>query len=236
MVNLRGTFLVMVFLLMSVFSFSQELPVILKKHFEAHGQELWDQVGTVVVDGQWVTKEFDKYPMRLTFKSPNKIRIEGTWQGKRYAEVTNGRVAWTVAPWTGTSKPQLMTPLEHLTIENVFHLGSSLREYEHKLNLEGLQLFEGEILIKLVYEDDYTSRTYYLGREDYVLYWEVIKSKVGNKLEVTKQYEKYHDYHGLLTPTALRVSTSKGERELVFDDVALGVGASNKIFEMPKSQ
>lgn len=223
-------------LLNGVFAYSQDLPTILKKHFEAHGQELWDQVNTVVIDGKWVTNEFDKHPLKMTFKHPNKLRLEGTWHSKKYIEVTNGKIAWTVAPWTGTSQVQFMEPLEHLIIENVFRQGSSLKSHTRKISLDGLELFEGELLIKLSYEDHHIQKTYYLGKDDYVLYWEIIKSKVGKKYEIRKQYEKYHNYHGLLSPTAVRIFSEKGERELIFDDVSLGLGASSTLFEMPKSQ
>ncbi|MEO9475427.1 MAG: hypothetical protein ABJG41_07820 [Cyclobacteriaceae bacterium] len=231
---MRRSIFLGVFILFGTFAQPQDLSTILQKHFEAHGQELWDQIGTVVIDGEWVTTEFRKFPMKLTYKQPNKVRLEGMWGRKKYAQVTNGKVAWTVAPWTGTSHPQLMTPLEHMTIANTFSPGSALKLYRETVNLQGLELFEGELLIKLTYEDAYTAREFYLGKEDYILYWEVIRSKVGQMSVVKKQYENYHNYSGLLAPTAVRFFAGDEEKELVFADVSLGVGAANSIFEMPK--
>ncbi|MFT6866399.1 MAG: hypothetical protein ACJA08_001230 [Cyclobacteriaceae bacterium] len=231
--SMQRAILISVLMFFTIVSYSQDLNTILKKHLEAHGQELWDQVKTVVIDGEWVTQEFQKYPMKLTFKSPNKIRIEGNWGGKRYAEVSNGKIAWAVAPWTGTSKPQLMAPLEHLIIENIYSLGSSLKPYANDVKLDGFLLYEGELLIKLSFENDYIKRDFYIDKDDYKLYWEVIESKVGSRLIIKKQYEKYRDYQGLLTPTSVRVFTKDSQKELIFENVSLGLGASNSLFEMP---
>ena len=231
---MRRSIFLGVFILFGSLAYSQDLSTILERHFQAHGQELWEQIGTVVIDGEWVTTEFRKYPMKLTYKRPDKVRLEGMWGSKKYAQVTNGKVAWTVAPWTGTSQPQLMTPQEHMTIANTFMPGSALKPYREKVKMQGLELFEGELLIKLTYEDEYTTREFYLGKDDYTLYWEVIKSKVGHMHELKKQYENYHNYSGLLAPTAVRFFTGDEEKELVFADVSLGVGAANSIFEMPK--
>ncbi len=232
----KRIFLITIFTIFSFVTFSQDLNTILKNHFQAHGQELWDQIGTVVIDGEWVTEEFQKFPMKLTFKSPNKTRIEGTWGGKRYAEVTNGKIAWTVAPWSGSSKPQLMKAEQHLMIENIYRPGSSLKLYSKQVKLDGLELFEGELFIKLTVENDIEKREFYLSKDDYTLRWEVIQSKIGSRPFLKKQYEKYRDYQGLLTPTSVRIYTNESQRELVFVDVALGAGASNNIFEMPISQ
>jgi hypothetical protein len=89
------------------------------------------------------------------------------------------------------------------------------------------------LLIKLSFENDYIKRDFYIDKDDYKLYWEVIESKVGSRLIIKKQYEKYRDYQGLLTPTSVRVFTKDSQKELIFENVSLGLGASNSLFEMP---
>lgn len=215
---------------------AQEQEVILQKHFEAHGQKLWDQISTMEITGLWVNKSFDKFPMRATYKYPDKLRIEGSWFGKKYAEVTNGKIAWTIAPWTGNTRPQYMHPANHLMIQNLLSNGSPIRTLSESPSLVGLELFEGELMIKFIFDDENFHREYYLDKDNYQLKWELVQSNRGQKESLKKHYEKYREYHGLLMPTALRVYFGDEVRELVFEDVALGVGASNGVFEFPVEQ
>lgn len=233
---MRRLFLSGVFFFSFLLAISQNLSTILDKHFEAHGQKLWDQVETVVIEGKWVNSSFDKFPIKIIYKSPDKLRIQGYWNEEKFVEATNGKIAWIVAPWTGTSLVKYMTPLEHLIIENSYSRGSGLKTYQNSLSLSGLEFYENELFIKLNYKDDLFERFFYLGKDDYILYWEEVKSKVGDQHQLKKQYEKYKNFQGLLSPTAVRISTNDEEKELIFENVALGAGANNKIFEMPKSQ
>lgn len=228
-------FFTLVFLISSTFVSSQDIATILEKHFEAHGQGLWDQIQTVAINGQSLNASFDKSPFRLIYKEPGKLRIEGKINGKTYIEATDGKIAWTVSPSKGSDLPQYLSPKEHLFLDNTFSKGSSLKRYEKKLELSGLEMYAGELFIKIKCQDEFAERTYYLGKTDYVLYWEVVKSTVGRELTITKQYEKYENFQGLLSPTAVRLVVGEEERELTYDDVALGTGANNKIFEIPKS-
>lgn len=224
------------FLVLTVLgSSAQELERVLDNHFEVHGQDMWDQVNSVIVEGKWLTEEFHKYPMKLTYKSPNKVRWEGKWRGKRFVEATNGVAFWKIAPWQDQGKPDQMSSEDRLKLNNMYALGSPLKAFESKLQLAGLEMYEGELLIHVYYEGQFRRHDYYLGKEDFVLYWEVIESKTGRSMTIRKQYEKYRNYHGLLAPTAVRIFGEDNEWELVFEDVMLGAGAQDGIFEMPES-
>lgn len=74
---MRSVLLMFVILWFSESSVAQEGKDILKKHFSAHGQDLWDQVGSVIVDGKWVNENYESYRFKLTHKGPDKTRIEG---------------------------------------------------------------------------------------------------------------------------------------------------------------
>ncbi|WP_258102911.1 hypothetical protein [Marinoscillum sp. MHG1-6] len=227
----------MVLTVFSVIVWAQGLDVILKGHFEDYGQEYWDQIKTVVVNGEWVNEEFEKYPINLTYKRPEKIRLEGEWNQKTFLEVSNGALAWGRSPWKNQVEIQYLEPEEHLIIDNLFDLGSPLTDFKDSLMLLGLELYEGELMIRLQCQDGNLQRDFYLDKENYRLRWEVIISKVGRKtMQMRKQYEKYKHYHGLLSPTSVRVYYESGQRELVFHRMALGVGASDSLFEMPQRQ
>lgn len=213
---------------------AQNASEVLSRHFEESGQQMWDQIQSVVVDGRWVTKEYKAYTMRLTCKQPDKMRIEGFWQQKKYIEATNGQVSWIVAPWKESNTPEPMTDLEALVLANAYSIGSPLNRYQKDLQFDSLVSFKGEEYLKFTFESAEVKKEFYLGPEDYRLYWEVIETQTGIKtLSIEKLFEKYKSYNGLLVPAAVRIFSKKYEREFVFDDITLGAGAANKIFELP---
>jgi hypothetical protein len=214
---------------------AQELNTILKKHFEGYGQSMWDQIETVSITGHWIFESFEKYPIKLTYKSDGKVRIEGVWKGSKFVEVTNGFAAWKVAPWSGSTDIAVMNAEERMVISNIYQKGSPLAMFQEGMVLEGLELFEGKMRIKLRSEDSRYVRFYYLGKEDYRLYGEVVRSKEDADLELTLHFEKYKSFHGLLAPTAVKASINNNLREFALEEYALGIGASDSLFELPKN-
>jgi len=215
---------------------AQNASEVLSWHFEESGQAVWDQIQSVIVDGRWVTKEYKAYTMRLTCKQPNKVRLEGFWYQKKYIEATNGKTSWIVAPWKESNTPEPMTDLEELVLTNAYNIGSPLKEYEKVLQYDSMVVFKGEKYLKFTFESAEIKKEFYLGPEDYRLYWEVIENKSGIKnLSIEKLFEKYKSYNGLLVPASVRIFSKKYEREFVFDDITLGAGAPNKIFELPST-
>lgn len=207
---------------------------ILKAHFTAFGQLFWEEVSTAVVDGNWTTENFTKYPIKITGKRPDKIRIEGVWGGKKFVECWNGRQGWAVTPWEGTMELKQLDKLGILRTKSLFSFGSPLYLNREKLEFLGMENFQGELLLHFRFLEETISTDYYLGKEDYRLYWEIITIQDGEPQIITKQYEKYKSYQGLLSPTSLRIVTAGSTRELIFESVALGVGTPESLFDIPK--
>ncbi|MFT5641528.1 MAG: outer membrane lipoprotein-sorting protein [Cyclobacteriaceae bacterium] len=216
---------------------AQSASEVLERHFEENGQQIWDQIESVEVAGRWVTKEYKGYSMKLTYKRPDKIRIEGYWNRQKYIEASNGRMAWIVAPWTDKKTPQLMSSLEQLVLINAYSLGSPLKQHEKDLQFNGLISFKGELFLSFTFETDFIKKDFYIDQDDYRLYWEVVETKSGSKkFKIEKQFEKYKLYNSLLVPTSVRIFSHRNEREFVFDNVTLGAGASYRLFEMPAGE
>lgn len=206
---------------------------ILQSHFKAVGQELWNQLQTVTIDGRWVDENYYGHAVKITFKVPDKIRIQGTFDGKTFVEAYDGNIAWTIAPWKRKYEVMEMNERESVIIRNSFSLGSPLYSVAENLQYEGLKDMEGTLYHAFVFEDEYLRKTFYLDRDDDRLYFEQMVAKDG-AFDVLKIYEKYRTYSGLSLPTAVRFVADGLDKELVFDEVYLNLGANDSMFEMRK--
>lgn len=215
---------------------AQSARTIVDEHLADYGQVLWDQMATVSVDGFWIHESFQKHPIKITFKNPNKIRLDGQYQGERFVQASDGVVAWQVVPWAEEVKMTLMPADERMCLTNLYQMGSPLARYADSLVLDGLESVEGELLIKLRYENDQKEHLFYLGREDYRLYAEKIQLKTAPLLVLDKKYEKYKSYRGFLTPTSVIISCEDVIREFAFNEITLGAGASVRLFEWQEGQ
>lgn len=216
-------------------TWSQSLDQILSEHFKRYGQAYWSEISAAEITGTWSSEDFQKSPIRVTLKAPNKIRFEGVWKGSRFIEVSTGKSGWLQAPWTETSGPIRMTALQAMTTRQIFTMGSPLFEVKDKLVLLGLATWQNELHIHLQYQTNEAIFDYYLGQKDYGLYGEVITTKSEIPEIITKQYEKYRDYSGLLAPTSIRIKFGEMERELIFEQIVLGIGVNDSFFEFPKT-
>lgn len=209
---------------------------ILEKHFENYGQEEWNQVRTVSVDGKWVDADYHAYEMKVTMKRPDKIRIEGTYQGKSYVEAFDGTLAWTLAPWTKKEGAQRMSDVEELVIRSVFNLGSPLYPVREHLEFTGLMDMEGVLYNTFTLSEGSYKKIFYLDRDNHRLYYEQIENQFGSQKEsVLKVIDKYKTFGPMLVPTSVIFEGLDLDREFVFDEVYLGTGANDSIFEYPEN-
>ncbi|WP_421892063.1 hypothetical protein [Marinoscillum sp.] len=230
-------FFIFILLLVSQASMAQEAREILRKHFKAHGQDLWKEMNSVIVDGKWVDEDYHSYPMKLTYKYPGKIRLDGTYEDKRYAEATNGELSWIIAPWKSRYEVQQMGTSEEIVIKNSFSRGSPLDPLRDHLSFLGLSDIEGVLYFTFLMDEASYRRTFYIDQKNYRLYYEKIESKFdGTPVSILKTIEKYKLYNGLLVPTAVYFKGEDFERELVFDEIYVGMGANDDLFEMPNGQ
>ncbi|VXD18505.1 hypothetical protein [Marinoscillum sp. 108] len=230
-------FFIVILVLTSQALMAQEGKDILRKHFKAHGQDLWKEMNSVIVDGKWVDADYHSYPMKLTYKYPGKIRLEGTYQNKRFAEATDGQLSWIIAPWKPRYEVQLMSTAEEIVIKNSFSRGSPLYPVKDHLTFLGLSDMEGILYYTYLMEEASFRRTFYIDQKDFRLYYEKIESKFdGTPISVLKTIEKYKQYNGLLVPTAVYFKGDDFERELVFDEIYVGMGANDDLFQMPNGQ
>lgn len=228
-------------LLLSIILFPQvglsQTPAgILTSHFKQIGQDQWNEIRTLQIDGKWVDEDYHAYSMKLTAKAPDKIRLEGTYQGKKYIEAYSGLVAWIVAPWKKRYEVQTMNETEELMIRNVFSLGSPLYKVREHVEFTGLMDMEGVLYNTFTLQEGEMKKVFYIDRDDHNLYYERIESQFGEKVSLLKIYENYKSYGPISLPSAVRFEGLDFDREFVFDETLLGVGANDSLFQLPEGQ
>lgn len=210
---------------------------ILEKHFQVVGQNQWNEVRTVSVDGKWVDEDYRAYKINVRVKRPDKVRIDGEYDGKKTIEAFDGSLAWIVAPWANQEGVNRMTEGQEIVIRNVFSLGSPLYPVREHLAFSGLMDMEGVLYNTFTLIEGNYKKIYYLDRDNHRLYYEFIENQFGNeKVSILKVIDKYKAYGPMLVPTSVLFEGLEFDREFVFDEIYLGTGANDAIFEYPEGQ
>lgn len=114
-------------------SFAQDLDKILDAHFKASAQEKMQKVETIITSGKniyslaGIESTFIMYQTR-----PNKLRIEGEFQGSKVIQTYNGQVGWMYAPAMGITEPKEMNGQELESILSQSEFENPLWNYEEK--------------------------------------------------------------------------------------------------------
>ena len=114
-------------------SSAQDLDKILDAHFKASAQEKMQKVETIITSGKniyslaGIESTFIMYQTR-----PNKLRIEGEFQGSKVIQTYNGQVGWMYAPAMGIAEPKEMNGQELESILSQSEFENPLWNYEEK--------------------------------------------------------------------------------------------------------
>lgn len=231
---------VVLFTLMMTFpAAAQELEQILEDHYRAAAQEKMQKVetmvtrGTNIYSGVGIETDFVLYQAR-----PNKLRIEGEFQGSQVIQTYNGQTGWMYAPSMGIDQPQEMTPQEVETVLNQSEFENPLWNYEERGNtLEFLGTVEEENMdhMKLT-TDEGDELHFYLDRESHLIAF-IRSTQVmgGSETEVEVNLSEYKNVKGI--PVAHRMVTKMGGEEVTtvqIDKVEINKKLGLDLFEKPQ--
>ena len=94
-------------LFLAIAAQAQDVDKILKKHFEAIGQDVVLDAKSFAMEGTIVQMGLE-IPFKAYQVRPAKMRTEGTFQGQTFVQVYNGEKGWTINPFMGSTEPQPM--------------------------------------------------------------------------------------------------------------------------------
>ncbi|MEN8228521.1 MAG: hypothetical protein ABFS38_10235 [Bacteroidota bacterium] len=132
---MRSLLVTLSVVLVSVASSAQELEKILDSHYKASSQEKMQKMRTIITSGKNIysmagfESSFTMYQAR-----PNKIRIQGEFQGSELIQTYNGQTGWIYAPAMGIAEPREIKGEELEAILNQTEFENPLWNYEEKGN------------------------------------------------------------------------------------------------------
>lgn len=223
---------------------AQSLDKILTKHYEAVGQNARNQLRSMFLEVKEINELNDEKNYSIILKKPNKIRIEGVWEGQNYISAFDGVRAWTIAPWTGVTIPQLMTFDETDDIRAIDGINSPLFDFQQNLDdidLKGqVKIDDDSYHILRVNSIEKPVMDYYLNTKNNMLYKSMRYSRANDTLLVEEvrysNFSKHNipDQGDINIPMTLEIFKENSKVELIITEVILGFGAPNSFFTKPE--
>lgn len=225
-------------LVMSNLVQSQTLEDVLKKYFEATGQEKLLTVNSIKASGKMVQGGIEIPFMQMT-KRPDLVRIEGTFQGLTFVQTFNGKEGWNLNPFAGSTTPQPFTDDQMKSTRYQADMDGMLWNWKEKgytVTMEGNEDMEGTSCFKVkLATKDGDSFTYYIDSDSYMMLRTNSKIKVqGNDSESDSYYGNYMQVEGLSVPGKVDVKVN-GQLviTMITDKVEINSELDNSLFEKP---
>lgn len=238
----KTTFLFSVLLLVSgSIVHSQTLDDVLKKHFEAMGQDKLAKVNSQKVSGKMIQNNIE-IPFTQFAKRPSFVRVEATFQALTLIQTYNGKEGWNLNPFNGATEAQPFSEDELKSMRYQADMDGMLwnpAEKGYTLTLEGKDDMEGTscFVIRVDTKDGDTFK-YYIDSDSYILLRTNSKVKVqGNIMENDSYYTNYMQVDGIAVPgkTETKVNGQLAQT-MVIDKVEFNVQLDNSIFDKPQKQ
>ncbi len=221
---------------------AQSLDEVLGRYYEAvGGVGAWTGLQTMTASGTLdVANGMMQGAFHIVQKRPAMARMEISVQGMEIVSAYDGKTAWQIVPFTGSTEPQVADPATTRQLVEQADLDGPLigwREAGHKVELAGRETVDGREAIKL----KLTLKTgevsyYYLDAEQYVpIRIVALRDIQGTAAELTTVLDQYREVGGLLFPFSIQIDTPIGKQALAFDEVHVNVPVDESVFAMPAS-
>jgi outer membrane lipoprotein-sorting protein len=219
---------------------AQELAPILEAHYKAAAQEKMQKVETIITNGK---NEYSMAGFESAFQifqsRPNKLRIEGDYQGAKVVQTFDGNTGWKYAPAMGIPEPVEIRGQELETLLSQIKFENPLWNYRD----QGAS-------IKIVPQEDKTTdhlelttaggdkQHFFIDRESHLIKTvKASRAMGGSETEIEVLMEDYKSVKGI--PLAHRVVTKMNGQvvnTLHIEHVELNKKIDQALFEKPVIQ
>lgn len=220
-------------------SFSQEINEVLKAHFVAIKQDNLQSIRSLLMEVKEVHSDGDFQEYSIIKKRPHRIRIEGRWEDSIYVKAFDGIRAWTIAPWTGTSIPQLMTEVEKAEIVSVDRIDSPLFiawKAGDSIELIGDIPLGGEVFYAIqISKPGRPVMKYLLHKTQYLIH-KSLRYDIQNASKLVEEvfYKRYSHEGAIVVPMEYEVRRKGISIDLVVKEMVVGYGAPSSLFKKPE--
>jgi len=231
-------FLTVLFLVLGNSALSQSLDDILKEHFSAIGQDNTLKVNTLKLTGKMIQGSTEM-PFIQIAKRPDKIRVEGTFQGLTFIQTFNGKEGWNLNPFNGVTDPQPMSADDIKAMRYQADIDGMLWNWKEKgytVTFDGKEDMQGTSCFKIKLDTkEGDSFTYYVDSDSYIMLRTNTKMKLmGNEMESDTYYSNYMMVEGIAVPG--KIETKMKDQLMgtfVIDKVELHIELNDTLFDKP---
>ena len=215
---------------------AQSLEDVLKKHFDAVGQEKLVKVKSFVVKAN-VSQMGMEMPMFMQVKKPNMFRMEIDMQGQKMIQAFDGEKGWMIAPWISAEPQelageQLKQAMDQADMEgelyNYEKKGSTV-EFVGKVNLDGKAAYR----LKLT-DNQGNIKDYFIDADNYRVV--KVKAKVeamGQTAEVEQRMLDFQTINGITMAMKIETDSPMGTAVITMEEVKFDEDLDNSIFQQP---
>ncbi|RMD94639.1 MAG: outer membrane lipoprotein-sorting protein [Calditrichaeota bacterium] len=225
----------------SVSLFGQTVDEIIQKNIEAlGGYKKWKALKTIKMSGTIFTQGLEM-PFIRYGKRPNLMRVEATMQGQTMVQAYDGKTAWWIFPFMGTTEPQKMPNEQAQDIIQQADFDGPLFDYKkkgNKIELMGKEDVEGTEAYKLKVTLKNGKVIYsYLDSEYYLEIKQKAKSKRQEAaLVVETNIGDYKEENGFMMPHSLDIIAGPQKTHLTIEKIEFNVKLGDDLFQMPKKK
>lgn len=221
---------------------AQNLKSILKKHYEAVGQNVINKADAIIINGK-ISQMGLELPFVMYQKRPGKVKFSATFQDMSLVQVFDGKNGWAINPMAGPD-PIEMGVGEKKTMQSLAEMEGRLynwKKKKYKASYEGIEDFEGKKVykIKILTPDDILE-TYFINTVTYLINQIDTEEKVeGIDVESTKKLSDYRDIQGYKVPFKTETKMMgeyAGDLEIVSFEFKSAKEVSDDLFEKPEAE
>ena len=215
----------------------QSLDQVLKRHFEASGQERFSKVSTVRSTGKALQMGME-LPFIQIQKRPDKMYLEIDIQGMKMIQAYDGERGWAVEPWMTPDLRELAGP-ELRNVGQMASIDSDLvdwREKGYQLEFMGKEQFGGKDIFRLeLIKSEGETYQFFIDSESYLVIRMVTQTYYeGNVVEGETILSDYRNVDGIRVP--FKIESRYGGQTLMtnlIEKVEFDVVIEEKVFSRP---
>lgn len=211
---------------------------IIAKNIEAQGgRKKLDAIKTIKMTGKNMVGGGMELPISLEIKSPDKIRVDFTFQGMTGTQAYDGKIGWFVMPFMGRTEPEKMPPDQVEAVQEQADFMGPLVDYKkkgHQVELVGKDEVEGSEAYKLKVTKKNGDVEYHFLDAEYFL---TIQTKgkrefQGTEMEYEVSYSDFKEVGGVIFPHSINQGAMMGT--MVIEKIEINSAISDERFAMPE--
>ena len=219
---------------------AQTLDEIIKNNLEAKGGiEKINAFKTGKMTGKMMMQTFEM-PYTMWFKKPNQVKMEMVFQGATMIMAYDGKIAWNISPFTGSTDAQEITGDQADQVKDSAEMmDEPFIDYEkkgYKIELMGKEDLEGTEVFKLrLTRKDGQVTDFFIDAENFIELKTSTtkKQKDGTEIKIDTILGDYKPVAGVMMPYSLSFNFNQMSMNITLDTVEPNVELAEDFFSMP---